>query len=674
MRRSRFRAPRALLLCVTLTVFIVGIARAENLIHNGDFELDSDRNPPPGWTMWGPQASKDPAHFTRHTSNPYEGSACLRIYHPAGGANYIVSSPDHAIRARSGKAYVASFRARADSPGPARFGFTAYEHISPYVDAPSPGWFVIEVGQEWKRFEFTVYEGQDFFADESRLLLLTFKPTTDESRERTLWIDDVRVTEKPSPKGRLINPAKLDYPSLKHRLDAGQELDFAVDAARRRPANRRIGGISFHRVAGWTRHPYNREGEYTLHPAIEKAIRDLRLPMTRFYAVGDEPFGVEAAIDKAARMCRRADIPTQHTPLELEVQSAETKLPPETWALAVRHARQQGYGFRRWEVGNEPYAILWREKTAFPQPDDYIEHFKAVSQAIQNVDPDAQVGLPIHRGSQEWGNSLLKQLAGRYDFVVPHYYVFPNVRKTPFADIVLTENFRVMDTIRRVDALIDAYNPDRDVYQYDTEWGLHGSGPHGEHAGHVRRNGNIIGTLHRAVRLIYYAREDLVHGASSWEMLTRVDAPGFGILTHDAPHDRFMIYWLYYYFNRHVGTWALAMDGTAPYHTPAEDRYPDTPPGPLTPALVTLSEDESEIYAVLANGSWERKVPCRIRFQSFPPGDARAVILSDDDPDAHPLVRNKEDFVSDFDVDIHGRELQCELPPHSVVFITIRGR
>jgi hypothetical protein len=37
-------------------------------------------------------------------------------------------------------------------------------------------------------------------------------------------------------------------------------------------------------------------GEYTLAPELETAIRDLRLPMTRFYGVGDEPFGVEAAI------------------------------------------------------------------------------------------------------------------------------------------------------------------------------------------------------------------------------------------------------------------------------------------------------------------------------------------------------------------------------------------
>jgi len=34
----------------------------------------------------------------------------------------------------------------------------------------------------------------------------------------------------------------------------------------------------------------------------------------------------------------------------------------------------------------------------------------------------------------------------------------------------------------------------------------------------------------------------------------------------DAPDKWFMIYWLYYYFNRHLGEQVVAIDGTAPYY------------------------------------------------------------------------------------------------------------
>ena len=41
--------------------------------------------------------------------------------------------------------------------------------------------------------------------------------------------------------------------------------------------------------------------------------------------------------------------------------------------------------------------------------------------------------------------------------------------------------------------------------------------------------------------------------------------PGFGF-SPAMPRTCAMNYWLYYYFNRHMGRWVLAIDGTAPYH------------------------------------------------------------------------------------------------------------
>jgi len=672
VRLARRALPLAAQVLMALA-FVSAVACGQDPIYNGHFEVGSPESPPPGWTMWGPERYKDPANYTRDTADPHGGSACFRIHHPADTSGYIVSSPQRPILAERNTKYIVSFWARTKGPGASRFGFTAYETIAPYVDAPSPGWFTFEAEQEWKQFRFEASEGIDFYAGRSRLLLLSFKATTDDGEENTLWIDDVVVSTEMIPEEeRLIDKTELECEPLQHRLSPGDRLEFTVDAERRlRPAARNVGGVSFHCVAGWTGQPYDRQGNYTLDPKLEEAMREMRLPMTRFYAVGEEPFGLEASIDKAAELCRRIGVPLDRVPLELEAVNASTKLDPDLWARAVRYARRQGYGFRRWEVGNEVYATIWGVSTAFPTSEDYIEHLRAVSEAVREVDPQAQVGVSIHPHETRWGNYVLKRAAGSYDFVVPHFYTGFSDYGAPFERVALTLNYRVLEDALRLNALIRACNPDRDVYQYDTEWGLHTFGPNEERADNVDRNANIFGTIHRAVRLIYYAREGMLRGASSWQMLNRVGAQGFGILAQEAPDKRFMLYWLYYYFNRHVGEWVLATDGTAPWHEPGGEENGGAGSGPLTPVLATLSEDGRSLYLVIANGSWERTVPCRVSLRSFAATGVRGILLSHPDPDGKPLLERKEDAVSELPVELSGDVLTCTIPPHSAVFISL---
>ena len=428
-----------------------------------------------------------------------------------------------------------------------------------------------------------------------------------------------------------------------------------------------MGGISFHRVAGWTKSPFDKQGQYVLHEELEQAIRELRLPMTRFYALGDEPFGLEAAIDKAAGLLERIGVRQDATPLEFEIQGATKLLSPETWARGVRHSRDRGYGFRHWEVANEPY--IGQTGRAFPTADSYLDHFRAVSRSIRAMHPDAHIGMPI-ASSPAWGNYLLKRAAGEYDFVVGHHYSFPDIQRSSFDDVVLTGNYQVLDEILKTNALLRLYNPGRDVYQYDTEWGLHSSGPQGERADYVRRNANIWGMLHRAVRLIHYLREDLLRGASSWNMFTYRKSPGFAVLAQDAPELRSMNYWLYYYFNRHVGRWVLAIDGTAPYREGTAGGR--TYGGPLTPVVATLSEDEQQLYLIMANGSWETAVPTRVSLRGRLPRQVTGIVLSHGDADGDPFLENREELVQDLAIEIEGQDLTALLPPHAVAFVTMR--
>lgn len=640
-----------------------------NLLRNGDFEWPSSTSPPPGWSMWGAQQDKRPEHFRLDPDAPHAGKAALRLHQPAGSRAYLVSAPESAITPKEGRTYRLSFWARSDRAGEAAAGWTAYRNIKPFVDAPSPGSYAIHVGPEWKSFRFELHEGWDFFADDCRHLMVTFKAGAEPKHSRTLWLDDVTVTEEPSTRaGRLVNPASLRYTALNHRLKPGDSLRVVVDAGKRlHKAPREVGGVSFHRVAGWAGLPFDRQGRYVLPAELEETIRQMRLPMTRFYALGDEPFGLEAAIDKAAEFCRRIGVPQSTVPLEFEIQGATRKLSAEGWARGVRHSLARGYEFRHWEITNEPY--VGHAGRAFPTAESYLEHFLAVSRAIREAHPQGRIGLSIYHRSPAWGNYLLKRAAGRYDFVVPHYYSFTNVQRASFEDVVLGGNYRILDEILETAALIAHYNPDGDVTQYDTEWGMHSPGPAGERADLVRRNGNICGMMHRAVRLIHYLREGMLRGASSWEMFTYRRAPGFGFLVKDAPDRRSMTYWLYHQFNRHAGDWVLPIEGTSPYYRGLADGRPAS--GPMTPVVATLSDDGKRMFLILANGSWETPAPCQIQLQRFGVSGVEAVLLSSDDPDADPQLSSCEEIFRELPISREGERLRATLPPHSVAFITL---
>ena len=77
------------------------------------------------------------------------------------------------------------------------------------------------------------------------------------------------------------------------------------------------------------------------------------------------------------------------------------------------------------------------------------------------------------------------------------------------------------------------------------------------------------------------------------------------------------------------------------------------------------------MYLVMANGSWTRAVPCRVRLRDFRAAKAWGVVISSDKLDGKPLLERKEDAVSDFPVATTLKEVNCTLPPHAIVFVTL---
>jgi hypothetical protein len=192
----------------------------------------------------------------------------------------------------------------------------------------------------------------------------------------------------------------------------------------------------------------------------------------------------------------------------------------------------------------------------------------------------------------------------------------------------------------------------------------------------VPRNGNVWGMVHRAVRLIYYARLEGMRGASSWQMFSNLAGPGFGILSQQARDKRFAMYWLYYHFNRHLGDEVLATSGTAPFHAPAAGDDPRLRPGthaaPLTPFLATRRKADGAIELILANGSSKQAVPASFTIQGQAIHAAEGLALTQPSLDSPPLLSRREDEEAPLAVTLEGNRVRCTLPPACAAFIRLR--
>jgi hypothetical protein len=650
----------------------------DNLLANGDFESpfktvsDLYRS----WAAWGLDVPQVAPGMTSETSNPHGGKACLRVDRPADPREWrgvLVTHPfNNAIETRDATRYTLSFWARSDRPGPIRVAVTSYTQLKPPVVGPQVLDRQFDVGVEWREFQLSFIAGRDCYADEARHLHFAFFPAVGMGlkQDRTLWLDDVVVTAAAVATSGLVNPKSLDVPPLSMRLEPGPALDLRVLTARRLgPPNRLVGGLSISSLGRWQPAPFSKSGDYVLTPAMEEAVREMKLPLTRLYALEeDEPFGsIEAALDKTAWLLDRLGIPRGTSMIELEGVHANTKLAPQAWKRAVTHARDHKLGFRHWEIGNEVYVSIWNAGgKAFSSASDYAEHVVAVSRAIKEAQPDALVGISVEPSHIQWGNAVLRDAAGHYDYVCPHLYGFPKVDAGFEATVIGNNHERLADAMR-LQALIHSYNPNRDVFIYDSEWGLHTASP-GAQAWQVARNADSVGTLYRAVRLLYYAREHVVRGASGWTLFSAAANPGFLVVAGDKPEQRSMLSWLHRLFNDRLADELVAIEGTAPqYRDPARPADRDVP---LTPAMASITKDGSRLEVMLVNGSGTSDVPATIHLPDFAATRCDALLLHAADPNAPPLLVREQDFVRQLPVTLAAGKVTFKLPARSVAFVT----
>lgn len=431
-----------------------------------------------------------------------------------------------------------------------------------------------------------------------------------------------------------------------------------------------VGGISINWLADYNNVPFNRNtGVYTLTESQENIIKDLKLPMSRAYSLAvDQPGTLNQMIDKAAYFFNRMNIPLSNVVLCFEHHLGHylNFLPPEVYTNAIKYSHSKGYGFRRWEISNEPN---WQNPANIGNR--YFIHVTNVAAAIRKVAPDDLIGLHGY-WSTEYGEKLMTNAKGHYDFLIMHHYSFVNPHSTNFENIVISDNCNSLSIVSKYNEVIKKVDPK--IVQYDTEWGLH-KGTNGYvGADYNATNGNIVGVMHRAVRLIYYVRENMMAGAGGW-LLFGQNAHGFMTIRTkwDTPSywdQRTLLYWFYYYFNRTVSDYVLNMSGTSPFHTGKSGSVNETFSAPSVPSVVMINGDNTEISVIAANANWSSDVPFSIDLSGGNIANVlSSVVLSHDSQSAYGYpFANSEVVTSNFSVSIESNKLTTTLPKHSLFF------
>lgn len=483
--------------------------------------------------------------------------------------------------------------------------------------------------------------------------------------------------------------------------------------------------------------PIDANGDYRLadYPSgnFEKAIKDLNLLVTRVYDfafydrflhAGKESqafyakFDAKTALNKWHYLAQRLNIPEENIVIALFIytdKDGNIYPTPNFWENLVNYSVSKGYRFKHWEIGNEVFIPIKEDVTGFTlngffnrnNLDESVAKFKnyfiSVSKAIKKVQPTAQLGISIYgpanlinramdRVEFAWSKSILENLAGYYDFIVGHYYLGGEneyeLADNNFERHVLLLNYALMQvelTTLEYARNLDG-NKNRFIYHYDTEWGsnaLRGRWGEGGGVASEVRNGNLFGSIARAIRLIYYLRENIVEGANTWAMLEREPyiTPAFGLLTHNDPNMRSMTYWLYYYFNQFVGNWILHIQGTAPYKSEYSFKYwpwyDIDIKGPYTPVLASRNESGNNVYLIIANGNENFGYDFKVNFVNFQGSKVEGILFNDfrltNWKDNNPFSTKQSDFITKHSLKLssNGRILNGRIPEHSVLFVKI---
>ena len=432
---------------------------------------------------------------------------------------------------------------------------------------------------------------------------------------------------------------------------------------------------------------YNWLGNWIISDVCLNSLSSLHIPMSRIYAIYDEPLGLHKGLDRLAHVCDVTNVPQNKMIICIEVDKALVPadiLDPTIYADAVSYCLSKGYNFKYWEISNEPYLS---KDTQLHDALVYAQHVRDCYDAIKTIDPNAIVGCHIDRTSP-WNDQVLTGIAGKADFITGHWYGYTNFDQYSPTENILTENYKDLTFIAFENDNIN-HRIGRSIPQIDTEWRLYGNSQSDTNRDLNNKNGNIIGALYNAVRMIYSIRDNFTFGANCWSTLGVLPGalvPGGSDAKYGVPDPldgkTSYLYWVYKFFIQYTGEDVVAFGGSAPGFTGnaynnTDDNFDPKPDlvytGPLTPLMVTKSSDGTKLYITVVNGSGPDSdpIPFSATVSNFTALSQTAYRISDNDYNKTWYQDNNSSFVSNPTVTKIDNVYTCSLPPMSVTFIVL---
>lgn len=557
--------------------------------------------------------------------------------------------------------------------------------LPPYLTQPSPGFIPFEVKRGWQTYNFTFQPNEDFFNFWEVYPEVFFVILPSVSLPETVWIKDLYFTQDTIQQ---LTPnfvsGKLPFLRLTPSLDGKVLIDVfpdnIVDTCKLQ-----ILGVAMLS----TKHPrevFTKEGDVNISEPLLESIGRLKIPFTRIFIPIMDTNDIREGALRLKRLITLFEIPPERVVLELEPPGQGGTLSPTLWAKAVEYIINEiEPRFHLWEVGNETYFVPHNIKKkgiepAYPTALDYAEHVKRVSEKIKEVQPNAKVGISLSQNYLAWNNTVLREAKGYYDFVAPHYYAALPYQTYNFEDIVLTENAISLLKTLSIQTLIEKYDTSQRLFQLVTEWAKNSRTTNEKRPWFVSQNGNMLGTLHRAVRLIYYLREGMVDGAASWNLFGKYKrrgkrADGFHYLFIDKPTASSLLYQMHYLFRKHVGKYIVKFRGKAPFY---ESRKIDSElidfAMPYTPVIVTTNLTRDSIFIILVNASYNKTFKVNIHFESTTAFKLSGKLLTDSRSnflDRSGLIEDPQNFIKRINViKIKPNNFAFSIAPHSIAYLT----
>ncbi len=380
---------------------------------------------------------------------------------------------------------------------------------------------------------------------------------------------------------------------------------------------------------------------------------------------------MEETLERLKRFCAMIGLPAANVVVELENQDARSILDPADWGRAVAYNRAHQLGFRLWEIANEPYSAAWGNPSYFKTSAEYGQHVIACAKAMRAADPSAQVGLEIDSMAPGWGETIMRQCAGFYDFACPHYYAGSHgFGPGTYYQSALLTCWQTFDWTRRDLQSLREANPGKSIPLQVTEWAGVGDTADGKGTDLNSFGTNIIGALHRAIRQVWYLREDLVQGAMQWQShAPTASTAGFAFFFWQKDLDaRTVVWYLSDLLNNRLGDGVLADRVGSPMVEIGFDRLP------VFHSVCTRDSKTGRLSWVLVNAARDDALKCRLSIKGSRLTARGRVTTLTQPIDASPIITDPKAIESDGAVSFAAGRAEVILPAHSVSIVEVQSR